>query len=68
MIETLTERELEVLTLIAAGLSNQEIANQLVISLATVKSHTSHIYTKLGVRNRTQALARARTLRVLPVV
>lgn len=66
LIEPLTERELELLALIAAGLSNQEIARRLFISLPTVKWHTSNIYGKLGVRNRMQAVAHARELGILP--
>ena len=62
LVEPLTERELEVLHQIAAGLSNQEIARELVIALSTVKSHVNHIYGKLGVKSRTQAVARAREL------
>lgn len=64
-IEPISERELEVLRLIAAGLSNREIAGQLVISLSTVKGHTAHIFGKLGVQNRTQAAARARELKLI---
>ncbi len=65
MVEPLTPRELEVLRLIAAGLRNQEIADQLVISVATVKRHISNIYGKLGVSHRTQAIARAKELNLL---
>lgn len=65
LIEPLTERELEVLHLLAEGLSNQEIADHLVIAKGTVKSYTGAIYGKLGVRSRTQAVARARTLTLL---
>lgn len=65
IVEPLSQRELEVLALIAAGLTNQEIARQLVIALSTVKGHTSNIYGKLGVRSRTQAVAMARTLGLL---
>ncbi len=66
MIESLTERELDVLRLIAEGLSNQEIARQLFLALPTVKWHTSNIYGKLAVKNRTQAVAKARSLGILP--
>ena len=66
LIEPLTERELEVLQLVAEGLSNQEIARQLFLALPTIKWHTSNIYGKLGVKNRTQAVARARALGALP--
>ena len=65
LIEPLTERELEVLQLIASGLPNREIARELVVAVSTVKSHINHIYGKLDVKNRTQAVARARTLGLL---
>jgi LuxR family maltose regulon positive regulatory protein len=58
----LTKREQEVMGLIVAGHSNQQIADELVISLGTVKRHISNIYRKLGVRRRTQAVAKAREL------
>jgi LuxR family maltose regulon positive regulatory protein len=61
-IEPLSERELEVLQLIADGLTNQEVGVRLYLSLNTVKSHTRNIYNKLGVNSRTQASNRARTL------
>jgi LuxR family maltose regulon positive regulatory protein len=61
-IEPLSEREIEVLQLIAEGLSNQEIANRLYLSLNTVKVHTRNIYGKLGVNSRTQAGAQAQRL------
>ncbi|NJP04190.1 MAG: response regulator transcription factor [Chloroflexaceae bacterium] len=64
-VEPLTRREREVLRLIAAGLSNQEIARQLVIVEGTVKVHIKRIYGKLGVSNRTQAVARARQVGLL---
>jgi LuxR family maltose regulon positive regulatory protein len=63
--ETLTRRELEVLRCLAGGLSNKEIAGQLVIAVATVKQHLKHIYSKLDVHNRTQAINRARDLDLL---
>lgn len=65
MIQLLSQRELEVLQLIAAGYRNQEIAVELVVTLGTVKSHTAAIYRKLDVQNRTQAVARARELGLL---
>jgi LuxR family maltose regulon positive regulatory protein len=65
LIEPLSERELEVLRLIREGLSNREIAQQLAITLHTVKKHNSNIYGKLGVTSRTQAVARARRLGLL---
>jgi LuxR family maltose regulon positive regulatory protein len=64
--ELLSERERDVLKLIAEGLSNQEIADRLVISLPTVKTHISSIFNKLDVTSRTQALARASTLGLIP--
>jgi LuxR family maltose regulon positive regulatory protein len=60
--EPLTDRELEILQYLANGLSNQEICNKLVLSLGTVKAHTSNIYGKLGVRNRTEAVLKAQNL------
>jgi LuxR family maltose regulon positive regulatory protein len=65
-IEPLTPRELEILQLIADGDSNQSIADQLVITLSAVKKHTGNIFRKLNVKSRTQALARARQLGLLP--
>jgi LuxR family maltose regulon positive regulatory protein len=62
----LSEREKEILTLIAEGLSNQQIAARLVISITTVKTHVGNIFNKLGVTSRTQALARADGLGLLP--
>ncbi len=60
--ERLSERELEILSLVARGASNQEIADRLVISVATVKSHVNHIMGKLSAQNRTEAVAIAREL------
>jgi len=64
-VEPLTQREQDVLRLLVAGASNQEIATQLVISLATVKKHVSNLLGKLGVESRTQAIARARDWSIL---
>lgn len=64
LVEPLTTREVEVLKLIEAGQSNQEIAGQLVISIPTVKRHISNIYAKLGVKSRTQALAIGKELKI----
>jgi LuxR family maltose regulon positive regulatory protein len=65
MIEPLSERECEVLLLIAEGLSNREIAQRLFLALSTVKVHTYNIYGKLGVHSRTQAVAKARAFGIL---
>lgn len=64
-IEPLSEREMEVLYLLAAGLTNRQIADQLIVSVSTVKSHVHHISGKLQVSNRTQAVARAREVGLL---
>jgi LuxR family maltose regulon positive regulatory protein len=63
--EPLSERELEVLVLIAAGKRNPEIARELFIVLSTVKTHVQNIYRKLGARNRAQAVSRAGELNLL---
>jgi LuxR family maltose regulon positive regulatory protein len=68
LVEPLSERELQVLALIAEGLTNREIASRFFLTLNTVKAHTRSIYGKLGVHSRTQAVARARALGVLPSV
>jgi LuxR family maltose regulon positive regulatory protein len=65
-VEPLSERETEVLQLISEGLTNQEIASRFFLSPHTVKVHTRNIYGKLGAHNRTQAVARARALGILP--
>jgi len=65
LVEPLSEREREVLRLVAAGLSNQEIAARLIVGVSTVKKHINNIFGKLAVRSRTQALARARELNLL---
>jgi DNA-binding CsgD family transcriptional regulator len=65
LFEPLSERELEVLTLLASGRSNSEIARDLFVSVGTVKTHTNNIYRKLGVHNRAAALARARRLQLV---
>jgi LuxR family maltose regulon positive regulatory protein len=65
LIEPLTGRELEVLKLIEAGYSNQEIASRLVISVATLKRHITNLYAKLGVGSRTQALSAGRELKII---
>lgn len=65
LIEPLSERELEILRLMAAGMSNQEIAEKVIVTVGTVKWHLNNIYGKLDVRSRTQALARAREFGLL---
>ena len=65
IVNPLTSRELEVLTMLAAGRSNQAIAGELVVTLDTVKKHVGHVLGKLGAANRTEAVARARELNLL---
>jgi LuxR family maltose regulon positive regulatory protein len=65
LVEPLTERELDVLRLVVAGLSNPEIADELVIAVSTVKTHINHIFGKLGVDSRTRAVAKAQELALL---
>ena len=65
LVEPLSERELAVLRLLVAGLSNAAMAQELVITVGTVKRHVNSIYTKLGVTSRTQAVARAHALQLL---
>ena len=66
IVEPLTARELEVLSMLAAGSSNRAIAGQLVVTLDTVKRHVTHILGKLGADNRTEAAVRARELGLIP--
>jgi LuxR family maltose regulon positive regulatory protein len=66
IVDPLTSRELEVLEMLAAGRSNQAIAGELVVTLDTVKKHVGHVMGKLGAANRTEAVARARELSLLP--
>lgn len=65
LVEPLSDRELELLQLMAAGLSNQEIADRLFITVGTVKSHANHIFGKLGVQGRVKAINRARALALI---
>ncbi|KWX80288.1 PAS sensor protein [Paenibacillus riograndensis] len=65
MEEPLTDRELEVLALLAAGLSNKEIADQLIIAIGTVKVHVKNIFAKLKVNRRTKAIVQAKELKLL---
>jgi LuxR family maltose regulon positive regulatory protein len=65
LIEPLSDRELEVLRLVAAGLSNRQIAEQLIVTVGTVKTHINHIFGKLGVQSRTQAIVRGQTCGLL---
>jgi LuxR family maltose regulon positive regulatory protein len=65
LIEPLTDRELDVLRLLAAGRSNAEMAAELFVETSTVKTHLVHVYSKLDVHSRTQAVARARALGLL---
>jgi len=65
LMSPLSKRELEVLSLIAAGCTNKEIGGKLVIAIGTVKRHTVNIFTKLDVKNRTEAVAKARELGLL---
>jgi LuxR family maltose regulon positive regulatory protein len=65
LVEPLSEREIEVLRQVTAGLSNREIAEKLVIGLGTVKTHIHHICGKLGVRNRTEAAMKAKELKLV---
>ena len=66
IVDPLTSRELEVLKMLAAGRSNQAIACELVVTLNTVKKHVGHVLGKLGAANRTEAVARACELSLIP--
>lgn len=61
----ISERELEVLTLVAAGLSNKQISDKLFVSVNTTKTHLSHLYEKLEVKRRTQAVEKAKSLKLI---
>ena len=65
IVEPLSQREIEVLRLVAAGLSNREIADKLYLSPGTIKTHVHNICGKLGASNRTQAVGRARDMRLI---
>lgn len=62
----ISKREHEVLELLAQGLSNQEIADKLFVSLNTIKTHTSNLFSKLDVKRRTQAVQKGKNLRLIP--
>jgi len=62
----ISKRELEVLELMATGLSNQEIADKMFVSLNTIKTHTSNLFVKLDVKRRTQAIQKAQELKLIP--
>jgi DNA-binding CsgD family transcriptional regulator len=62
----ISERELEVLELVAEGLSNQQVADKLFVSINTVKTHLSRVYEKLEVKRRTQAVEKAKSLKLIP--
>jgi LuxR family maltose regulon positive regulatory protein len=66
LIDPLTGRELQVLAMLAVGEPNQAIAGELFVTVFTVKKHVSHILGKLGAANRTEAVARARDLGLIP--
>jgi LuxR family maltose regulon positive regulatory protein len=66
LVEQLTDRELEVLAMMATGTPNQAIAEELFVTVFTVKKHVSHVLGKLGAANRTEAVARARDLGLIP--
>jgi len=63
---TLSKREMDVLHLMAQGLSNEEIASRLFVSLSTIKTHNSRLFEKMDVRRRTQAVEKAKRLKIIP--
>ena len=63
--EGMSDREVEVIRLLSAGLTNQEIGDKLFVALGTIKKHTNSIYTKLNVANRTQAIQKAKELKII---
>lgn len=65
LLEPLSDRELEILELVATGRSNREIASELYVATGTVKAHINNIFRKVSVRSRTEAVARARELHLL---
>ena len=65
LLEPLTDQELRVLRLMAAGLSHRDIASELYLSVNTIKWHTTHIYSKLGVHRRAHAISQARELGII---
>ena len=60
VVDALSEREIEILSHVATGKSNREIASELYVAIGTVKAHINHVFRKLSARNRTEAVARAR--------
>jgi LuxR family maltose regulon positive regulatory protein len=66
LLETLTARQMELLGLLAAGLSNQQLADRINVTVTTIKGHLQKLYGKLGVSSRAAALARARVLNLIP--
>ena len=65
LVDPLSDRELEVVALVADGLKYQEIADKLVVSLNTIRTHSKNIYSKLGVDSRTKAIDKARELKLI---
>ncbi len=66
LLLSLSKRELEVLQLMAEGLSNEEMASRLFVSLSTIKTHNSRLFEKMDVRRRTQAIEKAKRLKIIP--